>query len=201
MAKQALLTKTYLGTDENGEDKTARSWFKGATNLQIVVGDPKDPVETFDVKPELFNDNVQAALAFHGLSQKLGDSCASAKAKGGSEPEVWAAEQIGGVIEALEEGRWVAERESTGPRTSLLAEALLRAAGGELADLEAAQTIVKGWDDATRKQVLDAKAGIPEVVAAYATIQAERAAERAKIAQEKAAETTGGLSIADVIAG
>lgn len=108
-------------------------------------------------------------LALHGLSQKLGDSYASRDDKGWTVGEcrdeamrVWA---------NLTNGVW-ADRGGAGTG-GILAEALARATGRELAECVA---VVTGLDEDGRK----ALGKNPQVKAAQAAIQAERAAAKAE---------------------
>ncbi len=130
-------------------------------------------------------ENVRVALAWHGLSQKLGDSYANASKK----PAEDCYDSFQATLERLVAGDWVKAREAVGPRTSMVFEAVLAvmAKAGKPAD------------DATQKAIREALADKPErdramadarVKLAYEQIKLDRAQARmAKL--EAAASATG----------
>lgn len=90
-------------------------------------------------------------------------------------------------------GEW-AEAGESGPRISILAQAIVRAAksAGKELDLEKVTEKLKAMDDAARKSMKDD----PAIAVAFAEIQAEAAKERAKQAKAKLKEA-GGSSLLD----
>lgn len=92
-------------------------------------------MEPVEIPLSAFSDEVQLHFALHGISQKLGDSYASAKG------DVTAAfKSFNDVVTQLKSGDWrssAGEGESK-PRTTELAEALARIKGVALEDVQAA---------------------------------------------------------------
>lgn len=93
-------------------------------------------------------------------------------------------------------GEW-AEAGESGPRISILAQAIVRAAksAGKELDLDKVTEKLKGMDDAARKSMKDD----PAIAAAFAEIQLEQAKERAKNAKA-ALKDAGGSSLLDSFA-
>lgn len=133
------------------------------------------------VKPSEFKPEIVICAALHGLSQKGGDSYAGVKTVDE------AIEKCEALFENLQEGTWINRAEGA-IRTTVLAEALHRAKGDKYATVELAATAIKEWDSEKRKAVLDAKKGVPQLIAAYAEIQAERALSRAEKLGKEAGE-------------
>ena len=131
-------------------------------------------VARLDALPE----DMVRRLAIHGLSQKLGDSYASASGVAD------AIEKCQDTLDMLVEGQWSAGRDSTG---GVLVEALHRATGQ---DLDECRRLVAGFTDDKKKE-LKKHAGI---AAAIAAIQSEKAAAKAKLAESK----TGGDNAIDL---
>ena len=102
-------------------------------------------------------------LAVHGLSQKIGDSYASAS------NVAEAVEKAQDTLDMLLAGDWSVGRESGG---GILVEALKRATGQ---DLEECARIIKGMDDAAKKELKKH----PGVASKLADITAERAKAKA----------------------
>lgn len=137
--------------------------------------------DKLDVDPSKLNDEVRKCAMFHGLAQKIGDSYA------GSKTPDEASEEASALWERLEAGEWIAEREAAGPRISLILAAIVRAradAGKPFTDAEVAERTERLKTDKPYRESVMANAAVK---AAYATIQAERAAEKAKKAQADAA--------------
>lgn len=114
--------------------------------------------------------SIVEQLALHGLGQKLVDSYSGAK-KAVEEGEAtsklaYAKEQVARVIEQLVAGEWSARREAGGPRVTLLAQAVARALGIEIAS--AVETLNE-MSEAERKAVSKAN----KVVKAMAQIKLE----------------------------
>lgn len=174
--KMEKAKKVYLDKDGN-ESRHASAEavalvFRFANGHELIV----TPSE---LKPE-----IVICSALHGLAQKIGDSYASQKTVDE------AIEKAEALFENLSEGTWINRAEGA-VRTTVLAEALCRAAMEKYPTVEAAAKAVKEWDSEKRKAVLDSKKGVPQLIAAYAEIQAERAAERAtKLAVDAHGEST-----------
>jgi hypothetical protein len=108
-------------------------------------------------------------LALHGLSQKLGDSYASAGEKGWSISDC--RDEAQRVLDNLIGGVWAAKGGGTG--VTILAEALARVAGKAI---DEAVDVITGLSDDQRKALeKDAR-----IKAAMLDIKAERAKERAE---------------------
>lgn len=136
--------------------------------------------DKLDVDPSKLSDNVRKCAMFHGLAQKIGDSYA------GSKTPDEASEEASSLWERLEAGEWIAERESAGPRISLILAAVVKAradAGKPFTEAEQAERAERLKTDKTYRESVMANGAVK---AAYAAIQAERAAERAKKAAEEA---------------
>lgn len=140
------------------------------------------------------SDAIKTRLAYHGAGQKIGDSFSSAK---GDVAE--AIENATAIVEMLYGGEWSAERESAGPRPSLVADAVIAAkrAGGLPVDEEAIKAKYLGKDGAAhRKTALDNK----QVKAEYERLKLEAQQARAKEAADAAASAGGApaTAIADL---
>lgn len=156
--------KVYI--DKNGNE--SRHASADAISLVFRFANGHEQVIT----PSEFKPEIVVCAALHGFSQKGGDSYA------GSKSVDEAIEKLGALVENLEEGNWISRAEGA-VRTTVLAEALSRAKPEKYPSIEAAATEIKTWDAEKRKAVLDAKKGAPQLIAAYAAIQAERTAARA----------------------
>jgi hypothetical protein len=182
MAEEATTTTTrakvakrnYIDSDGNKsgsvpEVATAlRLEFEGGESLQVQVED--------------FPVDIQARLAYHGLSQKIGDSWAGVKGD-----VSLALENAGTMIEHLMAGTWTEKATGLGPRPSLVADAVRRAlegAGQEVNEKRYAEIREKVKIKAEAKAALNN----PTIKAAYDAIKAERAIERA----DKSANTAKG---------
>ena len=117
---------------------------------------------------------IKERLAIHGLSQKLGDSYASAGDKGWSVQDC--ADTMAEVLRNLQDGVWSA---AGGSGVNILAEALARLSGKTVE--EAVEVIGRMTDDQVK-----VIAKRPDVKAEVAKIKAERAEARAKTAPESA---------------
>lgn len=159
---------------------------RGSKAVKTV--DPKEGTVTFKfadsrelvVHPGEFSDEVRTRLMLHGASQKIGDSYADDESVG--EAYLSAKE----VIDTLSRGVW-SERTPGEPRIGLLVEGLLRVRAKSHPDttMEQCQTVVEAMD-AEKKKALRAN---PQIKAAMAEIQAERARAEA----EKSAESVDNL--------
>ena len=174
--------KLFIGAD-GGESRHANP---DAVTMLIKFGNG----HTLTVDPAKFPAAIAKCLLLHGASQKVGDSYASA------ENIDDAIENAEGVLENLYEGIWIERAEGAGVRSSVLAEALQRIKPDKYPNLDAAIATVKGWDKDKRKNVIDDKTGVPELVAAYKAIQAERAIMRADAAAKAVLTGGGGTAFA-----
>lgn len=176
MPKQT--TKRFLLPDGN----TVRHAVAEAIALQIVFADGQN--KTFD--PSELPSEIVKCLAFHGLSQKLGDAGA------GKSTEEFL-ERVDTIWESLKENRWVEKAEGA-IRTSLLAEAISEVKPDKYPTAADAAKMLAELDMKTqegkdrRKQI----ESIPQVVVVLERKKAERAAERAEKAKKaaKGADTT-----------
>ena len=126
---------------------------------------------------------IRVALAWHGLSQKLGDSYANASKK----PAEDCYDSFQSTLERLVAGDWVKAREAAGARTSKVFEAVLAvmAKAGKPAD-DATQTAIR--EALSDKAERDRAMADARVKLAYEQIRLERAQARlAKIEAEAAA--------------
>lgn len=173
---EAKATKKYYLSD--GTEQRSASADVVRLTFNFANGDK------LDVDPSKLNDDVRKCAMFHGLAQKIGDSYA------GSKTPDEASEEASSLWERLEAGEWIAERESAGPRISLILAAIVKAradAGKPFTDAEVAERTEKlKTDKAYRESAMANKM----VDAAYKAIQAERATERARKAAEEAAGGT-----------
>lgn len=132
------------------------------------------------------NEEMRTRAMFHGFSQKIGDSYASAKGDFGK-----GIESAQGVIDGLKSGDWNQGRDSEGrPRIAELAAALARAKGVPEEDALAAVTKAAALDgtDEEKKagaEKLKAWRSHPMVKAALLAIAAEKAANAASQAEEQ----------------
>lgn len=111
---------------------------------------------------------IKLQLALHGLSQKVGDSYASAESV---DDAVKAAKRV---VEDLTAGNWSVRKAGEGaPRTTLLAEALARIANRTL---EEAVEVIEELSEDQQKQLRKD----PGVKQAMAQIKLERATAAAK---------------------
>lgn len=181
---EAKAKKSYFLKDGT----EVRSATPEAVRLQFAFANG----DKLDVDPTKLSDGVRYCAMLHGLAQKIGDSYAGAKT-----PDE-ASEEAGSLYERLESGEWIAERESAGPRISLILAAIVKAradAGKPFTEAEQAERAEKLKADKTYRESAMAN---PAVKAAYAAIQAERAAERAAKAAADAAGATESVTTDDL---
>ena len=172
-------SKFYL--DKDGKESRHASADAIALMIRFANG------HEISVAPSELKSDIVVCAALHGVSQKIGDSYA------GSKTVDEAIEKAEALVENLLEGTWINRAEGA-VRTTVLAEALHRAKGDKYPSIELAAVAIKEWDAEKRKAVLDAKKGVPQLIAAYAEIQAERAANRAtKLAVDASDADTEGF--------
>ena len=177
MAKEQHVKKEYVYADGT----TGRSWKTGATVLRFTFLDTGDIEER---RPQDYPDEMLPALAFFGISEKLGNAYANAKNKDESRYEMFASmdEQIMG-------GTWVAEGEGAGPQISLIVAAIVAAkakAGIELSVAVVTEKY-KALDKAGQKDIREEEAVAVEFRKIKLAKEAERLekAEAALAASEK----------------
>lgn len=158
-----------------------KSYDLDALSLSISVGGEDSPTELEFSTAEL-SDEIKQNLLMHGLSQKLGDSAASVKAKltkelgrepNADEHRAAVIEAINGVWAQLENGDWRAARGEgeAKPRIGEVALAIARLRNMDVAEV---QTLLA----ATDKEKIKTWRKHPQVQGEIAKIRAERAAER-----------------------
>ncbi len=138
-----------------------------------------DTIQTIDVNA--LNEETKFRALVHGISQKIGDSYAGAKAE--ENPLAFAKKAAEETIAAVLRGEWRAPSQGGGPRTSDLAVAFSRVTGKTL---EECVEFIGTLDEAQTKDLR----GKAKVKAALAAIKAEKAvANAAKLAKEAEAVT------------
>lgn len=121
--------------------------------------------ETISVDVASLPENVRQFLMLHGLKQKLGDAMAGKEVAEGRG-------HVERIVAALTAGD-VTVRTPGSAKTSLLAEAIARATGQDVAD------VVESLEQLDDEQIKAVKAH-PEVKVAMAEIKAEREKEKAQ---------------------
>lgn len=169
--RQQVAVKTFI----DGEGNESKHASPEAAVLRFAFSNGT----THDISLDELPDNIKAAAAWHGLSQKCGDSYAGAK---GDADE--AVESFETLLERLKLGEWVRAREG-GPRPSLVVDAVVAAleeAGETVDDARKAAIVekVKG------KEARDATLANPVFRAHYERLKAEAAKARAKKAADAA---------------
>lgn len=153
--------------------------------------------KSLEIGADGVHKEVRNACMWHGVNQKVGDGFAGA---GGDADAAY--ESANSIAERLAEGTWVQTRESAGPSTGLLVEAIVRAkiAGGEaktnFTDERKAAIAgkLKGKTPEATKMARDGALANPAIHAAFEQIKAERAAEKAKAAADAAKDVEVDLS-------
>jgi hypothetical protein len=182
MAKEAKAKKVYVSTTETDGKQ---SYFPEAEKLEFRFANG----ETVAVDPNEFDDSVRTAAMFHGLSQKLGDAYAGTKDAEDAHDKFMA------MLEQIQSGNWLAERESAGPRISLIVQAIVAAKaaqGVEVSEKDVAETYQAMPKERQKTVLKDAR-----INAEYQRIRAEQAAARAAKAAQAAdsAETDDPMPI------
>jgi hypothetical protein len=121
-----------------------------------------------EVNVNELSEDVRALAAFHGISQKLGDSYA------GADSVDEARESAEAVRDNLLAGNWTAGREGGGGGVSILVQALFEATQHEGRTLEDCQELVADMSDEQRKGLRQ----LPQIKANMDRIAAERAQKR-----------------------
>lgn len=148
MAKATVCTKDY-----SIEDKSATFEFAdGVGSLAVKLDELR---------------GVLTNLALHGLVQKIGDCYAGEK-----DPKE-AFNKASDLLERLKKGEWSKARESKGPSTALVVEAVARLRGATVNDI---QVKWDKMDDENKKRIQ----GDNRVKAEMARIKAERLEAKAK---------------------
>ena len=126
-------------------------------------------------------ESVVTRLAVHGISQKVGDSYASAASVEDMTPLAYAKKQIAETIQQLRGGEWRVTV-AGGPKATLLARALARVTGRTL---EESISAVENLNDEQKK----AYRKDPRIVAASAEIKLEDAQKAKERAANRAGQT------------
>lgn len=157
---------------------------------------------TLDINVKELPAETLILAAAHGISQKGGDSYASAGTKAeeaGLTPVKWAYRQCEAVLDSIKKGEFTRAGAGGGGEPSLIAVALSQITG---CTIEAAEDAV---EKLTKEQVKALRAR-PDMAAKIAAIQATRAAARleraneaAKVAAEKAGSTEALPDLGDLV--
>ena len=182
MTEKAKVVKSVVFVDGTGEE--TRSPTEGSVDIKWTFADGSERI----IHPNDLGQIVRHCALYHGVKQKLGDSYVKpSKSEDRDEydndPVGYSLDRFDAMVERLVEGIWVERAEAAGPRVTLLAEAVVRAAeaAGQPTSLEAATSWLKSKTDADRKSLTKDKT----IAAMYAQIKAEKAAERAaKLVEE-----------------
>lgn len=126
--KASVCAKAYI--DNEGESSSHAGPDVNHLVFKFVSG------ENVEVTLDEIGDNCRDALAWHGLSQKLGDSYSGSATKDASAHELFM-----GLLEQLQADMWSKTREgSKGPRISMVLEAVIRSflvsTGTEMTDAQ-----------------------------------------------------------------
>lgn len=200
-----LLRKVYTFADGTTGQSAKEGWRKLTFELLAPqkVDDKFVVLETVELTPDMVPESIVYCAMGHGLSQKIGDDLAGIATKAqndGAEEDAergfvdYAKERIEAMLDNLSNGIWLTERESkggSGGSFTIIMEALaavFEKAGKPLTDEQKVAMAEKLKDADIREKTV----ARPDVNAEIARIKAERAAERAKKAQEKAADTDAG---------
>lgn len=156
---------------------------------QVVVNEAGEPTgviqftfedgRSLSIDANALAEKIKFRALVHGLSQKVGDSYAGAKAE--ADPVAFSYEAAKGTIEQILAGDWKAAREG-GPRVTDLAKACAIVTGQTLE--EAVAFVGQLDEDATK--ALRKK---PKIAAALAKMAADKAIEKANKAAEAAANS------------
>lgn len=213
MAKLSIMRKSYVMADGSVRKSAHPEWQ--SIRFELFGTERKDDkpvvVKTVDYSRDTFSEAILACAAGHGLMQKLGDDMAGLAASAvedGFTPDdkngysEYVAERLQNMVDNFANGVWVEEGEgsSGAGNVTILLEAICRAfaaKGNPLDDEGKRAMLAKLADKGTR----DGAKKLPEVNMHIAIITAERAAERAKKAQEVvAANSTDGGALDTLLA-
>jgi len=165
----------------NAENVESRSPTPSTVTMQIRYPD-FDPI----IVTQLHIDN-EICAKWHGIKQKLGDKRAGKDAEEGHDQTVALVERL------VESANWNLAREGAGPRTSILAAAIVAVlvAAGRIEPDAAEGAIGEKMELCREKEYREKAASRPDVKAEMDKIKATRAAERAaKSATEAGAVET-----------
>ncbi len=130
--------------------------------------------EVLEVNVAQLPESIRRQALLHGVSQKVGDAYA------GAESAEEALEAARSVVERLMAGEWRTTRQGSGkPRSTMLAEALSRLTGRDVAEC---QERIAALDDAAVKALRKH----PQIQAELAKIRAERLAAKAEAGADSA---------------
>ena len=147
---------------------TSRLPFVGTGEVLIVNAN--------ELSPE-----IQTRISTHGLNAKVGDSAA--------DPEVDAMTQLVSTWDNLKSGTWNTRGSGSGPRVTVLAEAMFVAQNGDLT----LDQIVDKLDAMSKEQRRDIPKKYAKVKSVMEEIKAKRATEKAKVAKKAAATDESNL--------
>lgn len=136
------------------------------------------------VKVTDLNDDIRAQAMVHGISQKVGDSYASA------EDVEEAYDAATATVTSLLDGKWTTRTPGEGAGVTMVTEALFRVTSPEGHTMEQCAQIIENMDD----DQIEGLKKLPPVKAALDAIRAERAVERAKKSSAEAASKPIDLS-------
>ena len=186
MTNRAKVVNKVTFVDGNGSEH--RSSPKEATSIRWTFADGSEKL----INPYDFNEEVRRCALFFGVKQKLSDSYGKPsgdedRAKYEADPVGYSMDRFDAMAERLAEGAWVERAEDAGPRTTLLVEAIVRAAeaAGQPTNLDAVEGWLKSKTNVERKELAQDKA----IAAMYAQVKVEKAAERARKLAEEAEGT------------
>ncbi len=192
--KQNVCKKSYVTLDTNGnivDDSRAKSWFDRADALEFAFSNGV----THLIKPEQFPELIKTrALPFFGISEKCGNAYAGAAKKAlelGEEVGAVAEDMFSALLERLELGEFISERESTGPRISQMVLAIVNIKAKDGVEVSAAEVAEKLKDKDLRENV---EADVV-VMAEVKRIRAESAAKAAQKAADDAKDMVAGETL------
>ncbi len=178
MARLAVAKKVYVAAD--GSESAHASSAAERLEFRFLGEDGKTVENVIAIRLSDFTPEMNLLANWHGFSQKIGDTYANA-AKKNLDP----LEEATSLYERLVGGDWVKERESMGPRPSLVVDAVVRSlinAGQEVNEDRKTAIVAK----LGTKDERDAALANPTIKAAYEAIKAERAQAKAQAAATKA---------------
>ena len=167
-----VCTKFYILPD-GSESRSAKA---NAKSLEFRFANG----HTHAVKREDHPDNIRACHEWFGISEKRGNAFAGAKGDADAAEELFLS-----MDEQLRAGTWVERAEGVGVRPSFVVDAVVKAltTTGQKVDEKRLASIKETLKE---KKARDGALKDPAIAAAYATLKAERAIAKAKVAAENA---------------
>ena len=179
VTKQNVCKKTYIS--EDGSESS--HWNIDAVKLRFAFSNGV----THDVALGQFPESIRGALAFFGISEKLGNSYAGAAKKAeelGEEVGSVAEDMFSALFERLELGEFIAARESTGPRIAQMVLAIVNIKAKEGVEISTA-------DVAEKLKSSELRAKVEADVVVMAEVKRIRAEASAKAAAKAASDAEG----------